>query len=91
MAKASTAEPNMKPAKSAKSKPAKAKKPSVFARLGQYFRDVRSEMNRVVWPNRPEVLNSSVVVLVTLVFFVIFAFLVDTVVVQALQLLSKLG
>ena len=90
MAKATAAESNMKPAKSQKAKPAKPAKASVFARLAQYFRDVRSEMKRVVWPNRQEVLNSSVVVLVTLIFFVAFSLLVDTVVVQALGLISKI-
>lgn len=77
MAKATTAESNTKPAKSTKAKPAKPSKPSVFARLGQYFRDVRSEMKRVVWPNRPEVFNSSVVVVVTLLFFVFISLVID--------------
>jgi preprotein translocase subunit SecE len=80
-----------KPAKTAKSKPAAPAKPGVFARLGQYFRDVRSEMKRVVWPQRPEVINSSVVVIVTLLFFVVFTFLVDTVVVWALNLWAQVG
>lgn len=59
----------------AKSQPKKASakpsKPSVFARLGGYFVGVRSELTRVVWPGRQEVLNSTVVVLVTLVFFAV--------------------
>ncbi len=99
MAKASAAEPNMmkakadksKPEKAQKSKPSKPSKPSIFARLTQYLRDVRSEMKRVVWPDRPEVINSSIVVVVTLLFFVVFTFVVDTIVVQALELLSNLG
>ncbi len=87
--KAAKPEKAVKAAKSAKaSKPAK---PSIFKRLGQYFRDVRSEMKRVVWPNRTEVVNSSVVVVVTLIFFVLFTLLVDTLVVPALQLLAKIG
>ena len=48
-----------------------------FGRIGQYFRDVRAEMTRVVWPSRPEILNSSVVVVVTLVFFIVFILIVD--------------
>ena len=38
-------------------------------------------MTRVVWPNRTEVLNSSVVVITTLIFFIVFITLVDYVVV----------
>lgn len=93
MAKANAAETG-KPGKSGSgSKSAKtsaAGKPNIFARIAQYFRDVRSEMKRVVWPNRTEVLNSSVVVVVTLIFFVFFALIVDTLVVQALELWSSL-
>ncbi len=84
-----------KPAKSGSgSKTAKTsgtKKPNVFARLAQYIRDVRSEMKRVVWPNRTEVLNSSVVVVVTLTFFVFFTLIIDTLVVKALELWSGIG
>lgn len=81
-----------KPAK-AGSKPVKstASKPNVFARLGQYFRDVRSEMKRVVWPDRTEVANSSVVVVVTLIFFVFFTLIIDTIAVRALDLWSRIG
>jgi len=89
MAKDTTAE--TKPVKTQKAKAAKPAKPSVFARLGQYFRDVRSEMKRVVWPQRPEVFNSSIVVVVTLIFFIAFTFIVDSLVVQALRLITKLG
>jgi preprotein translocase subunit SecE len=71
-----------KPVKSGK--PGKAvapEKPGVFTRLGAYFRDVRAEMGRVVWPTRPEVLNSSVVVVTTLAFFIVFILIMDYVVV----------
>ena len=89
MAKEATAD--SKPEKVKKAKPAKPDKPNIFARLGQYFRDVRSEMRCVVWPQRPEVINSSIVVVVTLVFFIAFTFIVDSLVVQALRLVTNLG
>jgi preprotein translocase subunit SecE len=97
MAKASGADskknppvnPPGKPGKSGKS--TSAGKRNLLARLAQYLRDVRSEMKRVVWPQRPEVFNSSMVVVVTLVFFVFFTLATDTVVVWALGLISKLG
>jgi preprotein translocase subunit SecE len=56
-----------------------AQRPSVFARLGNYFRNVRAELRRVVWPTRQEVINSSVIVIVTLVFFVLFTLVVDSI------------
>jgi preprotein translocase subunit SecE len=52
-------------------------KPSIFARIATYFKGVVAEMKRVVWPTRKEVANSTVIVLVTLVFFAIFTFIID--------------
>ncbi|MDR1412543.1 MAG: preprotein translocase subunit SecE [Actinomycetes bacterium] len=52
-------------------------KPGVFARLLDYFRGVRTELKRVTWPTRQEVLNSLVIVVVTLIFFAAFTSLVD--------------
>jgi preprotein translocase subunit SecE len=89
MAKATTGD--SAPAKTPKVKAQKADKPGFFARPMQYFRDVRSEMKRVVWPQRPEVINSSIVVIVTLAFFIVFTLIVDTAVVQVIRLLTKMG
>jgi preprotein translocase subunit SecE len=95
MAKATTADSNAteKVAKTGKpGKAAPAAKPSFFARVGQYFRDVRAEMTRVVWPTRPEVLNSSVVVVTALIFFIVFIAIVDyVVVIPLLGFVSKIG
>jgi preprotein translocase subunit SecE len=91
MSKAIDQESKKKPEKVKASKVSKPAKPNIFARLAQYLRDVRSEMKRVVWPGRPEVFNSSLVVLVALLFFVAFSFAVDTVVVQLLDLIAGIG
>jgi preprotein translocase subunit SecE len=42
----------------------------------QYLREVQAEMRKVVWPTRPEVLNSTVVVLIAIIIMgtLIFAF-----------------
>ena len=52
-------------------------KPNVFQRLAKYFRDVRSEVTRVVWPGRQEVVNSSLVVIVMLIMMTAFVSVVD--------------
>jgi len=70
---------------------AKAAKPNVFARLIGYFRNVWAELKRVVWPSRTEVINSSLVVIVTLFFFVFFTLAVDTVVIQVVQLIGNIS
>lgn len=66
------------------------KKPNIFKRLMQYLQDVRSELKRVTWPTKDEVLNSSLVVIGALVFFGILIFAVDSVVVPLLNAYSGL-
>lgn len=69
-----------------------AVRPNVFARIGKYFSDVRTEMKRVVWPNRAEVVNSSIVVVLTLLFFIAFTFVVDNLSSWLfIDVLSKIG
>jgi preprotein translocase subunit SecE len=40
----------------------------------QYFTEVREEMRQVVWPNRPELINYTTIVLFVLVFMTAFVF-----------------
>lgn len=95
MAKVDTADTKTKADKPVKTgKPGRAPKPAkagFFARMMQYFRDVRSEMKRVVWPNRTEVGNMWLVVVVTLFFFSIGIFLLDLIIVELLQLWARIG
>ncbi len=70
---------------------AKAGKPNIFARFMGYLRDVRTEMRRVVWPSRPEVMNLSVVVITTLLIFVVMVFVFDWVVIRTIGLLEMIG
>jgi preprotein translocase subunit SecE len=92
MAKAATDDSgSAKPVKTGKpGKAPVAEKPGFIARMGQYFRDVRAEMTRVVWPTRAEVLNSSVVVVTTLIFFILFIMIVDLMVQPTILFIAKL-
>ena len=67
-----------KAAKAEKPVSAKAAKPGLVARTRTYFRDVKTEMHRVVWPSRTELKNYSVAVIITLVVFGAAIWLVDT-------------
>ncbi|MBK5211044.1 MAG: preprotein translocase subunit SecE [Coriobacteriia bacterium] len=58
--------------------------PGIGARFVAYLKGVRTELKRVIWPSREEVVNSSIVVVVTLIFFATFAFLVDFVASKAI-------
>lgn len=64
---------------------------NVFARFIGYLKGVWTELRRVVWPGRAEVLNSSIVVIVTLLFFVAFTLVIDQTVIRAIELIAKIG
>ena len=88
MAKATTADEAIKTGKPGKA--AAPPKPGFFDRISTYFRDVRAEMKRVVWPAPDEIRNSSVVVIVTLIFFAAFIALTDLVVQQIINVLGSI-
>ena len=57
----------------APSKPAKAQedkkddkksKPGIFQRIGRWFREMKSELKKVVWPTKSQMVNNTVIVLV---------------------------
>lgn len=50
--------------KTTQAKPEKAKKTSVFSKIGRYFRDLRSEFKKIVWPSKKQIINNTVVVLI---------------------------
>jgi preprotein translocase subunit SecE len=43
----------------------------------QFTREVKAEMKKVAWPSRAEVMNSTVIVLVSVVFMTILIFGLD--------------
>ncbi len=68
----------------------KNKKPGFFGRIKNYFTSVRSEMKRVVWPTKKELLNYSVTVCVSLIVVGVVIALLDAGIGQALVLFSGL-
>lgn len=66
-------------------------KPSLKNRITKFLREVRSEMRKVSWPNRKELITYTIVVLVTVLIVAAFTGLVDVIVTAFLNLLSKLG
>ena len=55
------------------SRPPKGERTSVR----QFLREVRAELRKVAWPSRPEVINYSIVVLVTLIIVTTAVALLD--------------
>ncbi len=54
------------------------KKEGFTKRISRYFREVRSEMRKVIWPNRKELINYTGVVLVSAVIVSIIIWVLDT-------------
>ncbi|MEJ2633802.1 MAG: preprotein translocase subunit SecE [Calditrichia bacterium] len=52
-----------------------------------FIEDVRVEMKKVVWPERDELINSTVVVLVVSALFTLFIFFTDTIVSKIINIL----
>ena len=49
-----------------------------FRRVGRYFREVISELKKVSWPSRKDLMNYSVAVLVFVAIFCVITFAMDT-------------
>jgi len=58
-----------------------------FARAGQYLKEVRGEFRKVIWPDRQEITSSTIVVVVTLAFFIVLIAAMDIVFSQIVKTL----
>jgi len=66
-------DPGKKPAKAASNTQKREKRS-----LKEYFKGVKLEMKKVVWPTKEELGSYTVIVIVTCVFFAVAFFLIDT-------------
>lgn len=48
-----------------------------WGRLRRYLAEVRTELTRVTWPSRKEVWATTLVVILTSIFFGLYLFLID--------------
>ncbi|MDR0248682.1 MAG: preprotein translocase subunit SecE [Oscillospiraceae bacterium] len=82
--------PNEKKPTAPRRAPAKpaAKKPGVGARVVRWLREMRSELKKVVWPNRKQLTNNSLIVIGAVIVVgaiiagldIVFRFIIDTVI-----------
>jgi preprotein translocase subunit SecE len=56
---------------------AKEKKPNIFKRCFKFFREVKSELKKVVWPTRKQVINNALIVFAIVIIVGIFIFALD--------------
>lgn len=60
-------------------------------KVAKYFKDLKSEFKKVVWPSKKQVINNTSVVLGSIVLMGIFVGLLDTGLFKLLQLILGLG
>ena len=67
-----------KPAKAQKDKKDdKKSKPGIFQRIGRWFREMKSELKKVVWPTPKQTVNNTVIVIVCVIVVGIFIWIFD--------------
>ncbi len=57
----------------------------MFKKLTQFFKEVRTELKRVNWPTRKQVINSTGVVLITVMMVATFLYMVDFILMKAIS------
>lgn len=73
------------------SKGASAKEKAANAKnnLVKFFKDIKSELKRVVWPSRSQLINNTVTVLMACLFIGAFIWLVDAGLQRLMNLIYK--
>ena len=59
----------------------------MIKKLQQFIENVKKEMAKVSWPNRDELMNSSVIVVVVSALFAIYTFFADLIISKLVELL----
>ena len=63
-----------------------------WQRVTEFWREVKSEMKKVSWPSRPEVISTTGVVLAAIIFFGLYLYVCDLAFYRAVRFLfSRFG
>lgn len=62
----------------------------MFNKITNFLRDVRTEMSKVSWPTRDELVNSSMIVAVVSIVFTIYIFSADYILSWVMRFLMQL-
>ncbi len=76
---------------SKKSKKSDSKKKSLFARIAQWFKDLKKEFKKVVWPTKEAVFKNSLVVLSVVILGSAVVGLLDTGFLKLMKFLMELS
>ncbi|HCF95306.1 MAG: preprotein translocase subunit SecE [Verrucomicrobiota bacterium] len=70
-----------------KHKKAVAGRPSIFKRVQRFWEEMIQELRKSVWPSRPELMESTMVVIVSVVLVAVYVAICDFVFQLAMRLL----
>ena len=68
-----------------------AEKKNIFVRIKDWFKDLRKEFKKVVWPDRKKVFNNTLVVLCVVIIGSVLVGLIDTGLLRLMQYLMGLS
>ena len=58
-------------------KKAKDKKPKKSSGFGKFFRDLKGEFKKIVWPSKKQIVNNTIVVIVAIIVIGVFIWAID--------------
>ena len=68
-------------------KPEKKSKPGIFARIGKWLKDMKSELKKVQWPTRKQTVNNTLIVIACVIVVGIFIWIFDFIAGSAIDVL----
>lgn len=69
----------------------KSDKPGLFARFGKFLKETKSEVKKIVWPTKSQIINNSLVVIVMIAAVGAFIAIVDLIFTYGLGLFLGLA
>lgn len=69
----------------------KKKKAKGSGKIGKWFREMRSELKKVVWPTKKQIINNCLVAIVVIVIFSIVVWGFDQLAAQVVNALISIG
>lgn len=59
----------------------------MMKKIKQFIEDVRVEMKKVIWPEKDQLINSTVIVIIVSAIFTLFIFFADTIISRIIKIL----
>lgn len=60
-----------------------------FANIGKYFKEIRSEMKKIVWPTKSQIINNTIIVIAVTLIAAAFIYGLDSVLGLVVKLIYR--